>query len=132
MLALVAGRASKLKASVCGGLSGALAVLVIVNVIPTAVVLFEMVASTGGWLLGTTITAKFCVALSGGKPLSTTITLNALVPICAGAGVQVKTPLVGLIVALVAAPAPRVKASWSPSESLATLVIVSVMPTAIV
>src|SRR5258708_7910437 len=41
-------------------------------------------------------------------------------------------PLVALMVALAAAPAPRLKANWSPSTSLAMFVMARVIPTATV
>src|SRR5438105_5635472 len=87
-------------------------------------------AKVGGLLLGTTRTWKTCVALKEGKPLSATMTLKALLPSCAWVGAHENRPLVGLIVALAAASAPRLKLNWSPSGSLAELVISSVIPTA--
>ena len=70
-----------------------------------------MGASTGGLLLASTVTARLCVALSGGRPSSVTTTSNALVPTWSWVGAHVKTPLVGLMVALVAAPGPRLNVS---------------------
>jgi len=66
------------------------------------------------------------VALKGGTPLSVTDTLIRFVlgP-CAMVGVQVKTPLVALIVALVGADTRlKVRVCAGESESVATLVIV--------
>src|SRR5437588_442164 len=87
-------------------------------------------AKVGGLLLGTTRTWKTCVALKEGKPLSATMTLKALLPSCAWVGAHENRPLVGLIAALAAAPAPKLNVSWSPSGSPAELVISSVIPTA--
>src|SRR5664280_1340272 len=50
---------------------------------------------------GFTITANTFVALNGGTPLSVTIVVRVLlVPDCARSGVQMITPLVGLITGL--------------------------------
>src|SRR5579859_412023 len=87
-----------------------------------------MGASVGGVFVAITVTAKVCVVLNGGEPLSVTITLKKFVPAWACIGVQEKTPLVALMMALVAAPAPRLNVSWSPSGSPATLVTVKVVP----
>src|SRR3989442_487957 len=91
-----------------------------------------MGASTGRLLLGTTVTTKVCVALKGGNPLSVTITLNALLPSCSWVGDQANTPVTASRLALVAAPAPRLKVNSSPSESDATFVMLSVIPTAMI
>src|SRR5437016_5418977 len=98
-----------------------------------------MAASTGGLLLCTTVTTKLCVAPSGGRPLSVTTTLKALLPNgeCAGDGMSVhlggwRRTLVGFMVAFVATSGPRLKVNKSPSESEATFVMVSVIPTAMV
>src|SRR5437879_2875710 len=91
-----------------------------------------MAARTGGLLLGITTTVKLRVALNNGMPLSVTITLNAFEPVCAGVGVQVNTPFVGLMAAFAAAPLPRLNANWPPSDSEAILVIMRAIPTAMV
>src|ERR1035441_1840674 len=70
--AFVAAPAPKLKVSICGGLSGSVAALVMGRVIPTAIVRSETAATTGGLLLASTVTLKLWVALSGGSPLSVT------------------------------------------------------------
>ena len=90
-----------------------------------------MGASTGGWLVSTTITVKFCVALRGGVPLSVTTTLRMLVPSWLESGDQANAPVAESTVALVGTPDPSAKASVSGglSGSLAVLVKDKVVPT---
>src|SRR5437660_3482093 len=105
------GAEVRLKANELGGLSGSAAELVKLRVMATARVRLEMGASTGGWLVRTTMTVKLCVALKGGVPLSVTSTLTVLVPSCVELGAQENAPVAGSRMALVGAPAPRLKAS---------------------
>src|SRR5262249_56354812 len=85
----------------------------------------------GGLLAGGTATEKLWVAVSDGEPLSLTTTLKVLVPTCAAVGVHRNTPLAGSMVALAAAPLPRLKVSTCSglSGSVARLVITSCVPT---
>ena len=61
MVALVAAPEPRLNVSTWGGLSGSVAVFVMVSVIPTATVRLETAASTGGLLLASTVTLKLWV-----------------------------------------------------------------------
>ena len=83
-----------------------------------------------GFASGFTMTLKLCVALIGGVPLSVTFTVVKLVVFaCATAGRQVKTPLLPFSAAPVgAANKLNVSVCAGVSESVATLVIVSVTP----
>src|ERR1051325_7541947 len=84
---------------------------------------------------GTTATVKHCTSLNGGAPSSVTATLIQLVPEAApAAGVHWNTPLVGLIVALMGAPAPsrNRRCCAGTSGSVAEVVMVNVAPSRIV
>src|SRR5215467_7543697 len=115
-------------------MSGSVARLVIARCIPTAIVWLAIADRTGGLLVGVTTTEKVWVALSEGWPLSVTITLKRLVPTCAAVGVQLNTPLDGSMLALAAAPLPRLKVNTCGglSGSVARLVITSCVPTTMV
>src|ERR1043165_9743414 len=87
-----------------------------------------MAVSVGGRLLSKTMTEKFCVTLRWGEPLSVTMIEMEFEPgPCVSVGVQVNTPLLELMAALVGAFAPRlnVKELVGISGSLATFVMTS-------
>src|SRR5207244_1041202 len=87
----------------------------------------ETADTKGDWFTSFTTTVKLWVALNGGPPLSVTRTVIAFVDgPCASAGVQLNTPLVGLMTALVGAPASRLNARTLSSASVAEFVNVSV------
>src|SRR6266404_5004597 len=95
MLALKGAPLLRANVSEVGGLSGSLAVLETLSVVPTMTVWFEIGESMGGWLVSTTIIMKACVALKGGVPLSVTITRSALVRSWLWSGVQEKARVAG-------------------------------------
>src|SRR5258706_7465484 len=126
LIAALVGALARLKLSGFVGRSESEAETVKVSNVPSTTVWVSMAANSGAAFTSLTIARNVCVALKLGVPLSVTITLIELVPgPCASLGVQVKTPLDALIVALDGAPAPRLNISVSSSGSLAELVNVS-------
>src|ERR1035437_625914 len=77
-----------------------------------------------------TVTQKLCVALIMGEPLSETMTRSEVTSgDWESSGRHVRTPVLGLMVALVGALArPKVSTSGGDSGSLAVLVTMSVEP----
>src|SRR5438874_2483976 len=83
-------------------------------------------ASTGALFTSFTITEKLLLSLNGGVRLSVTWTvIRFVLGPCASVGVQLKTPVVGSMLAPAGAPGARPKVRMAPSESVAVAVNVS-------
>src|SRR5437868_4646569 len=96
---------------VCPG-SWSVAVASTVNRLPSLTDCVGIAETTGGWLNGTTLTAKVSVALSDGEPLSVTTTPIEYTPTGRfESGVHVKTPEAGSRLAPAGAPAVRLYVS---------------------
>src|SRR5205809_5391370 len=82
------------------GISGSVALFVIVTALPSSTVRLAMGASTGALFTSFTTTVKLRVSLSGGEPLSVTRAVTVFVAgPCASVGVHVNTPLLALMLA---------------------------------
>src|SRR5262245_8191585 len=124
------GPVNRLNVSVFAGRSESVAVIVKLNGLPSLIVWLAM-ERIGALLTSLTVTLSDLASLSGGEPLSVTRTVMVFVlgP-CASVGVQVSTPVPGLMLTPEGAPGSRlnVRASAGKSASVATLTTVSVLP----
>ena len=66
---------------------------------PTVADLFPIAASTGAWLAASTVTVMVSSSVRAGLPLSVTTTRKDWLPAWAAVGVQLKAPVVGLMLA---------------------------------
>src|SRR5919204_96531 len=99
-MAAPCGAPCKLYVSVLAGRSASVACAVNVSSVCSSTVLSAIGASTGAWLTSLTVTCTVWLALSAGVLLSVTTTSNEYTPgPCASLGVQVKTPVFGLMAA---------------------------------
>src|SRR5260370_29136420 len=115
-------------------MSGSVAVAVTLRGVSSFIVLLVGGVNVGALFTSLTMMVKLLVSLSGGMPLSVTRTVMTFVlgP-CASVGVQVKTPVAGLSVALPGAyTSENVSISVAMSGSVAVLVTVRVASSLIV
>src|ERR1051326_2767575 len=128
MLAPAGAPESREKVNWFAGISGSLALALKVSRTPSLAVLFPIEVSTGGLFDSRTTTVKVLWALNGGWPLSVTVRVRVLVEgPCASVGVQLKTPLEGLMLAPeggLSRLKVRVLAGRSESDAVAVKVMV--------
>src|SRR5262245_60642971 len=128
------GAESKLNVSVLAGTSTSSAVIVNVSVLSSLIVLSKIGSNTGALVTSFTVTAKLFVSLRDGMALSVGLTVSVALPgPCTSLGVQVNTPLLGLMLAPAGGETKlNVSALAGTSESVATVVRVSVLPSLMV
>src|SRR5258705_517770 len=116
-----------------GGMSESVAVLVTVNNVSSAIVRLVCAESMGALFASVTTTAKLLVALNDGVPLSLTIVVITFVPgPWASEGVQVMMPLVSITAPVGGLTREYVRMLPGTSESIAVLVTVNDVSSAIV
>src|SRR5262245_56915439 len=102
------GGLSRLNVSVLTGVSGSVALSANVSGLPSLMVWLGIAASTGALFASLTVTVKLFTSLKLGTPSSVTRTVIVLVPgPFASLGVQLNTPLLGLMLAPAGAPGSR-------------------------
>src|SRR5438132_659834 len=135
MEAPVGAPASRLKVSAYAGISESLAGAVNVRSVVSLTDCGPIGSSTGALFTSLTVTVKVRASLNAGEPLSVTrmVMLLVLGP-CASLGVQLKRPLVPLMLAPEGAPASKLKLKdcAGTSESLALAVKLRRLPSLIV
>src|SRR5712691_7142524 len=110
MLAPEGAPGSKLKVRVLAGRSGSSALFVTTNVLSSLILWSAGTVSTGARFTSVTTTVRLWASLNGGVPSSVTRTvIKFVLGPCASVGVQVKTPLVGLMLAPAGAPGSKLK-----------------------
>src|SRR6266436_223710 len=115
------------------GTSASVARFVTTSAVNSAMVWFVWFGSEGALFTSVTTTVKLLVALKGGTPLSVTMVVIVFVlgP-CASVGVQLMTPLVSIVAPAGGFTKTYVRLLVGTSGSLARLVTVSALNSAIV